>query len=57
MMFDAKPQAQLQPKRKRGYGPDGLGGMLTFAVLVAAVVFVARDPEFRNAVWTFIRKL
>ncbi|MFF4956168.1 hypothetical protein [Streptomyces sp. NPDC001222] len=36
---------------------DGPGGPLAFAVLVAAAVILARDPEFRVAVWTFVRGL
>ncbi|MEV6021888.1 hypothetical protein [Streptomyces sp. NPDC052036] len=50
--------------RARGRGPkrwvsavDGPGGPLAFAVLVAAAVLLARDPEFRIAVWTFVRGL
>jgi hypothetical protein len=44
-------------KQQRHSGPDGLAGLLTFVVLIAVVVLAARDPEFRTAAWTFVRKL
>ncbi|MGW1259905.1 hypothetical protein ACWD5Q_33200 [Streptomyces sp. NPDC002513] len=33
----------------------GPGGPPGFAALVVAAVLLARDPEFRAAVWTFVR--
>ncbi|GAA3061547.1 hypothetical protein GCM10010448_51140 [Streptomyces glomeratus] len=36
---------------------DGAGGPLAFAALVVVAVLAGRDPEFRAAVWTFVRGL
>ncbi|MGR6973533.1 hypothetical protein ACU639_28740 [Streptomyces cynarae] len=49
--------------RARRAGRDGLGGRAAFvaptavAVLLAAVVLLARDPAFHDALWTFVRSL
>ena len=61
-MFDTEQRVQRwhgdrQGRRKRWAGREGLGGRLAFVVLAAVVVLFARDPEFRSAVWTFIRGL
>jgi hypothetical protein len=45
------------PGRRRQSGADGLGALLTFVLLAAAAVLLAHDPEFRGAVWTFVRNL
>jgi len=44
-------------RQKRQSGSGGLAGLLTYVVLVAAVVLLAHDPEFRAAAWTFVRGL
>ncbi|MFC3574567.1 hypothetical protein ACFOZ0_15055 [Streptomyces yaanensis] len=46
-----------QKRQNRQSGSGGLAGLLTYVVLVAAVVLLARDAEFRTAAWTFIRGL
>ena len=47
--------------RTRRAGRDGLGGRAAFvvpvAILLTAVVLLARDPAFHDALWTFVRSL
>ena len=44
-------------RRARGGSGSGLGGLLKLLILVAVVVFLARNPELRNAIETFARNL
>lgn len=69
VMFETGQRARRRIRRDRPdgrtrrAGRDGLGGRAAFvlpaavAVLLTAVVLLARDPAFHDALWTFVRSL
>jgi hypothetical protein len=50
-------QMDGQRRRSRRGSGSGLRGFLTFLLLVAAIAYVAHDPELRTSAITFARHL
>jgi len=50
-------QRAAQAGARRSHSGSGRGGLLSFLLLVAVVVLVARDPELRASVLSFVHHI